>query len=214
MDFMNRGVRQSSDNQAPAGVPTPARTKSSKLKKPGKVLGTVYIVLLVSVTILVLATLFSIAFGGTKSENRLIDKGSLQAVFLNNGQVYFGNIKSMNDKYMKLDNIYYLQVNQQVQPGQQPSPNNISLAKLGCELHGPKDTMVINQDQVSFWENLKSDGKVATAVADFVKENPNGQDCSKQSQIQDNTANSGSTDNKTNNNEKPTTPNATENKKP
>jgi hypothetical protein len=37
--------------------------------------------------------------------------------------------------------------------------------------------MVINADQVVFWENLKDDGQVAQAVAKYVKENPDGQKC-------------------------------------
>jgi hypothetical protein len=37
--------------------------------------------------------------------------------------------------------------------------------------------MVINQEQVIFWENLKTDGQVAKAVADYQKQNPNGQKC-------------------------------------
>ncbi len=38
-----------------------------------------------------------------------MDTNKLQAVFLNTGQVYFGHIKSLNDKYFVVTNIYYLQ---------------------------------------------------------------------------------------------------------
>jgi hypothetical protein len=83
-----------------------------------------------------------------------------------------------------MSNIYYLRVNQTVQPDSKNTNNNndVSLVKLGCELHGPQDQMVINQDQVIFWENLKSDGQVAKAVATFQKNNPDGQNCSTTSQ--------------------------------
>jgi hypothetical protein len=98
---------------------------------------------------------------------------------LNGGQVYFGKIQALNSKYLTMDNIYYLRVNQQVQPNQSTSSSqDISLAKLGCELHGPDDLMVINRDQVTFWENLKDDGQVVKAISEFVKNNPNGQTCS------------------------------------
>ena len=82
-----------------------------------------------------------------------------------------------------MGNIYYLRVNQTVQPNQengtqaQTGANDISLVKLGCELHGPTDEMLINREQVIFWENLKEDGQVAKAVAEYVKANPNGQKC-------------------------------------
>ncbi len=134
--------------------------------------------LLFSGTILIIALLVYLAIGGQKSESSYVDNTDLQAVFLNGGQVYFGNITNLNDKYVRLTNIYYLRVNQQVQPkNQSQQANNISLVKLGCELHGPQDSMLINRDQVMFWENLKSDGQVAKAVVKFVKENPTGQKC-------------------------------------
>ncbi len=94
-----------------------------------------------------------------------------QAVFLTNGQVYFGKVKNVNADYVKLEEIYYLQVQQTVQPKDGKATDNsnqeVSLAKLGGELHGPEDTMFINRDQVLFWENLKNDGKVAKAISDY-----------------------------------------------
>ena len=40
----------------------------------------------------------------------------------------------------------------------------MQLIKLGEEVHGPEDTMVINRDQMLFFENLKSDGKVTQLI--------------------------------------------------
>ena len=95
-----------------------------------------------------------------------------QAVFLTNGQVYFGKVSSVDGSYVKLTDIYYLQVQQTVQPKDQNAANNannqqVSLAKLGGELHGPEDVMYISRQQVLFWENLKNDGKVAKAISDY-----------------------------------------------
>jgi hypothetical protein len=94
-----------------------------------------------------------------------------QAVFLTNGQVYFGKLSRVDDRYVKLNNIYYLQTQQTVQPGtnqqQQQQQPQLSLAKLGSELHGPEDAMYVNKDQVLFWENLKDDGKVVKAIKDY-----------------------------------------------
>lgn len=87
-----------------------------------------------------------------------------QAVFLSNGQVYFGHLNPSFGKYVKLSNIYYLQVTQQLQPpGQQPVPD-IRLVKLGGELHGPEDTMYILRDQILFWEYLKADSRVVQGI--------------------------------------------------
>jgi hypothetical protein len=140
----------------------------------------VWMVLLFSATILIVALATLMYFGGSK-EGDYVDKTKQQAVFLASGQVYFSKVKTINDKYMVLNDIYYLNVNQQVQPDQKDSnkqaPSSVSLVKLGCELHGPIDQMIVNREQVTFWENLKDDGQVAQAVVKWKKQNPNGQQC-------------------------------------
>ena len=99
-----------------------------------------------------------------------IKGGQYQALFLTNGQVYFGKLTNVDDRYVKLTDIYYLQVQQTVQPDQNAADQNsnpqVSLAKLGSELHGPEDAMYVNRDQVLFWENIKDDGKVVKAIKD------------------------------------------------
>lgn len=177
---MNRSVRQPNETiQEPAGLggPKPPIKKSKFKKSDSKWLNFLFVFLVFSATILIVAILTSLVFSTNKNESKYIDRSKLQAIFLNNGQVYFGNIDTLNQSYAKLNNVYYLRVNQQVQPGEQAKQNDVSLAKLGCELHGPQDQMIINRSEVTFWENLKDDGQVAKAVAEFVKANPNGQDC-------------------------------------
>ena len=97
---------------------------------------------------------------------------TFQAVFLTNGQVYFGKLYRENSSFPVLRHVYYLQVTQPPQPlqeGQTP-PTNINLVKLGGELHGPQDEMRINKDQILFVEDLKDDSKVVTAIQQL--ENP------------------------------------------
>jgi hypothetical protein len=140
-----------------------------------------WVIMLFAGTILVVALLVLLYFGGAREQN-YIDKSKQQAVFLSNGQVYFGKIKSITKDYVDLQQIYYLNVNQQVQPNQsngaeKNSNQSVSLVKLGCELHGPTDRMIVNRDQVTFWENLKTDGQVTKAITQWVQQNPRGQDC-------------------------------------
>lgn len=159
--------------------PTQAKPTKSR-RRPLKSLSIMSLVLLVSIAILVLSTSALLAFGKKDSkEGSYVDETKLQAVFLNGGQVYFGNISNLNREYIRMGNIYYLRVNQQVQPGNdaKQTDQDISLVKLGCELHGPEDQMVINREQVIFWENLKSDGQVAKAVKQYQEQNPDGQKC-------------------------------------
>jgi hypothetical protein len=142
--------------------------------------------------ILLIALTVFLVRGGTYGESELVNKNQYQAVFLNGGQVYFGKVGDLNSKYMTMSDIYYLRVNQTVQPNQtnNQSSNDVSLVKLGCELHGPQDQMVINRDMVIFWENLKGDGQVAKAVTEYKKQNPQGQNCNTANQSTNTNTNS------------------------
>lgn len=186
MEFMNRSSRPSQPASSPAAnqVNTPASPGHGHKKTVKDMVGLrlASVVLLFAATVLVVALVWSVVLGSPTNESRHIDKDRLQAVFLNGGQVYFGKVTDLNSDFLRLRDIYYLRVNQQVQPGQQASANDISLVKLGCELHGPQDVMLINREQVVFWENLKDDGQVAKAVAQYKEDNPNGQNCEQQSQ--------------------------------
>jgi hypothetical protein len=189
MDLMNRGLRpnqqptshESPAHHHPAEPEQPKPSKRSRLKN-GNFTNITYISLLFSVTIVLVGLLFALVLSSNRNkEESFVDASKFQAVFLNNGQVYFGHINELNKDYMSVSDIYYLRVNQQVQPDRQAAAqNDVSLVKLGCELHGPQDSMVVNRDQVTFWENLKEDGQVAKAVAEYVKANPNGQNCEQQ----------------------------------
>ncbi len=53
---------------------------------------------------------------------------------------------------------------------QDTSQGDVSLLKLGNELHGPEDWMEINPAHILFIEELKPDGKVAKAI-DAYKQN-------------------------------------------
>ncbi len=132
--------------------------------------------LLIVATVLGILFFASRAFGAATADMS-IKKKQYQAVFLANGQVYFGELSKIDSSYVKLSKIYYLQVQgdqqQSVQPGKTDANQSpqVSLAKLGSELHGPEDVMYISRSQVLFWENLKDDGKVAKAIKDYAAQN-------------------------------------------
>jgi len=88
-----------------------------------------------------------------------------QAVFLTNGQVYFGRLSGSTSQFPTLRDIYYLQV--QNKGGEPVGPGDVSLVKLGNELHGPTDEMRINRDHIILTENLKSDSNVVSAIKKF-----------------------------------------------
>jgi hypothetical protein len=97
-------------------------------------------------------------------------KAAFQAVFLNNGQVYFGKLGHDYGDFMDLRDIYYLQITQPIQPaGGNNSAANINLVKLGNELHGPTDEMRINRAAVLFVEDLKPDSRIVQAIQQLEK---------------------------------------------
>lgn len=103
-----------------------------------------------------------------------------QAIFLTNGQVYFGKVSKENTDVLYLNDIYYLQIvptpglqssqSAAASPqGQQQQPQ-VTLVKLGNELHGPEDIMRIERRQMLFVENLKSDSQVVKAIEEYKKQ--------------------------------------------
>lgn len=145
------------------------REHSTKKQKPSKLWTILGIVL-------ALALLGALAYSFLNSRTVPgVDGGKYQAVFLTNGQVYFGKLKAIDGSYYKLTSIFYLQANGSNENSDNPQnatksqDSNVQLIKLGNEVHGPEDEMVIGKDQVLFFENLKSDGKVSSTIADYAK---------------------------------------------
>lgn len=137
--------------------------------------------------------------GTSSSESKQINTSKYQAVFLNGGATsgsvayttYFGHITKLTSSYMILQNVYYLTTSSTSTDQSQANPQ---LTKLGCQqLHSPYDEMVINRNQVAFWENLQDSGKVVQAIKQFVQQNPNGPNCSATSGSSSSTTNTQST---------------------
>lgn len=85
-----------------------------------------------------------------------------QAVFLTNGQVYFGTLSAPAGDFCYLRHVYYLTSQASLQSGRRVQ---VLLKPLGNSLHDPEDLMVINRTQISFVENLKPGGAVARYLA-------------------------------------------------
>lgn len=132
------------------------------------VVGKLLVISLIIVSIAITAFVGYAVVGGI-NEGNSVDGDKYQAVFLSDGQIYFGKLSGLNKEYVVLEDIFYLQVEQEVQPDRTTSEaqTQISLAKLGNELHGPEDMMHINPEQILFWENLKDDGQVVSAITAY-----------------------------------------------
>lgn len=161
-------------SEGPAVHQMPARRGGSKL--PWVVLAVVVILVL---GYLFRDKLFTPASPGGSGSKQSAKLSGYQSVFLTNGQVYFGKLSNLNDTYLTLKDIYYLQVTQpplqgsQNQPPQQPQAQpQLQLVKLGQELHGPVDEMKISRSQVLFIEDMKDSARVVQAIREYQKNPP------------------------------------------
>lgn len=184
MDFANRGG-QSTQQQQPAsntGGMMPQHNTAPKREKSGGIdfgkAGTMFV--LFGVALIAIMLVIVLMFGSkdsatttVNSESELIKTDQYQAVFLNSqdGQVYFGKLGIYNPDLYVLTDIYYVRVENPIQPEgtNQTQQANISLAKLGAELHCPEDMMYISRDKVLYWENLQDKGQVVTAITEYQK---------------------------------------------
>ncbi len=113
-------------------------------------------------------------WGVIRAKRSSEDPSTYYAVFLSNTQVYFGTIANSTRRSIVLDNIYYLQQNEPIQSttpteekGDGATNSPLSLIKLGEEIHGPADRMIINRDHVLFMEPLRSDSRVVSAIETY-----------------------------------------------
>lgn len=87
------------------------------------------------------------------------------AVFLVNGQVYFGKIADNGKGEIVMKEVYYLQAGADgFSPNQNLGANQFTMVKLGQELHGPTDELFINKAQIVFYENLRDDSRVVESI--------------------------------------------------
>ncbi|HET7629850.1 MAG TPA: hypothetical protein VFK03_00585 [Candidatus Saccharimonadales bacterium] len=130
-------------------------------------------VVAVVVVLVVIGLILGGWFARRSSTASAIDKDNFQAVFLTNGQVYFGKLSILNGDYFKLKDIYYLQAKSTDKDSNNPQKTSgkdeagVQLIELGHEIHAPKDEMIIDRNKVLFFENLKPDGKVSQSITEY-----------------------------------------------
>ena len=169
-----------------------------KKKKSGGVGWLLLVVVLVIIAVVALDRVGGVNIFTTEEERQrekveefLAETGAWHAVFLTNGQVYFGQLENPEAQFATLKDIYYLQIQQvqtppppqpqegegsQVIPAPQPQPARLTLIKFGTELHGPQDYMKINRDHILFWEELKADSQVVQAIQRYKESQQQGEE--------------------------------------
>ena len=87
-------------------------------------------------------------------------------VFLTNGQAYFGHFYSGPGEYARLRDVYYVLATQlQSQDPNVAAQTQLTLQRLGGEIHGPTQEMRISKQQILFTEELRADSAVVTTIA-------------------------------------------------
>lgn len=180
--FSSRGSRQSAPQRESAVMQEPHRRNpetpvsyhaSTNAEPPRRLYGKILllvggVILVVSLIVFLLWGMWSLFLKGSGVDS--VKSNQYQAVFLTNGQVYFGKLRSSSDSFYTLSDVFYLQATQTDPTNPQKTADtssNVQLIKLGNEVHGPEDSMMIDKRQVLFFENLKTDGKVAKTITDF-----------------------------------------------
>ena len=181
MDMSNENVGPASAGQ---------EKRSGQKSKSGLIWSIILLIVLAVLVILLLDRVFGVNIITAQAERQqaeiadfLNETGAWHAVFLTNGQVYFGQLENQEAQYATLKDVYYLQIQQvqsqqvatqvapagesQVVPAPQPEPPRLTLIKFGTELHAPQDFMKINRDHILFWEELKGESQVVQAIQNY-----------------------------------------------
>lgn len=90
-----------------------------------------------------------------------LGRAHYQAVFLANGQTYFGRFYDRLGAYAKIEDVYYLQQTAAADPNAAP---DTKIVRRGRELHGPSSRMLIPKSAILFVEDLTD----ASPIAQFM----------------------------------------------
>ena len=130
--------------------------------------------LVIIVAIIVIVVGVGGYFGWTMLRGSVVgvESNTYQAVFLTNGQVYFGKLHKLGDGYLKLTDVYYLQSDDSSDSSSQQSSSSdgtARLVKLTNEVYAPEDAIFIAKNQVQFYENLNKNGNAVQSIEQAAK---------------------------------------------
>ena len=83
-----------------------------------------------------------------------------QAVFLSNGQTYFGRYIDRIGAYVKIEDAYYIQQTSTATEDQPQLPPESRLIRRGSELHQPLPYVLVPRTAILFIEDLRGDSAV------------------------------------------------------
>lgn len=126
--------------------------------------------LLLAVAALVMIAGLTVAAHWYRHRNdQVVMNDRYQVVYMLSGQVYFGKLQNTSGNYLTLKNVYTLQDEPSADTAAD-AENSTNILQVSRQVYGPEDSMAIRADQVQFWQNLRSDSKVAEAIASIVQD--------------------------------------------
>lgn len=139
--------------------------------------------LLIIFTIIVLLAVGGLVWLKSEIKEVFLSGNALYAVHLNNGQVYFGHLKSVDVNTITLKDVYYLEAfaqapsnveannqissskNFQIQPVQQSPKQVYSLARRGISnIYSTDNILFINRQTILFWEKLNNESEITKLI--------------------------------------------------
>ena len=167
---------EASLRQGYGGSPPLGAARGSEGKIPKR------LVLVVVVGILVVGGLVLVLLLTNRTDTTNVTNSSnWQAVFLVNGQTYFGHVDGVEDGFLMMRDIYYLtnktNVTNETNDGEKaplrqgyggsPLRSETKLVKFGTERHRPVDELKINMAQVLMIEELSKESEVVKAIEGY-----------------------------------------------
>lgn len=114
--------------------------------------------------VLVALVAFGAVFGAVQWWDLTIPapRAPYQAVFLANGQTFFGRYYDRLGPYVKIEDAYYIQ---QIADPDPSKPAQTRIVRRGNELHGPQSKMLIPRSTILFVEDLSDASPIAQFIA-------------------------------------------------
>lgn len=124
--------------------------------------------LILVASIVAAATLIGLAGWWWQSGRALAVQGDrYQVVVMDDGQVFFGKLRTVSGDFLTLDDAYYTpQAIDSKNKDEAANTSNqpLSIIEVGEEVYGPERSLALDKSSVRYWQNLRADSKFVEAI--------------------------------------------------
>lgn len=135
----------------------------------GSVLGILGAIVVLPLLIVLLVVIVRGTGGGGQADALMdgVRDNRIQAVYLNNQRVYFGNLDAVGGDWLKLSDAYFLRQNSDTTEKAQEEAST-DLVPVQQEVGGDGD-LVISASEVTLVQNLAADSSIAGQIEDATR---------------------------------------------